>query len=267
VHSPGLFILEITASMKFPYRLSIFGSVIFVYISFFLNVNISESTSIQQRFVHNPPPIQEQFKNLANTASLISPNAVEVSEGFAEAVESTLPAVHENVLSFIPSEALLQFVSQIVDGDYQSLRGVYVDSILALPVIQQPQGNFMFVAEEMGIITQFQSAAKHGVTGLLAHNYLSGDLFFSLEIDQEVNLVYGDGRVMRYQITDIQSYEKLMPGHNSLYLNIDSREKLSTQELFQRMYSGGNRVTFQTCIKKGSDWSWGRIFIIADPIH
>jgi hypothetical protein len=35
--------------------------------------------------------------------------------------------------------------------------------------------------------------SKYGVTGLLAHNYLSGRHFFGLEIGDIVQLVYGDG--------------------------------------------------------------------------
>lgn len=163
-------------------------------------------------------------------------------------------------------EALVEFLFQVVTGDPGLLKGVYVENVLALPVVQQPERNYMYVSEELGVITQFQSATRRGVTGLLAHNYLSGDLFFGLEIGQTVTLVYGDGAVREYLVTDIQSYEKLTKGSStSDYVNTATGERLSTQELFGRMYTGEDKITFQTCIKQGSDWSWGRIFITALP--
>jgi hypothetical protein len=165
------------------------------------------------------------------------------------------------------SQELLDFIGQVANGISQELRGVYVEGVLTLPVVQQPEGNPMFVSEEIDTITQFQSAARSGVAGLLAHNYLSGDLFFSLELGQQVSLIYGDGRVNNFLITDIQSYQKLQRNStNSNYLNVDSGEELTTRDLFQRMYTGSERVTFQTCIKKSGDWSWGRIFITATPL-
>jgi hypothetical protein len=164
-------------------------------------------------------------------------------------------------------EALVEFLFQVVNGHPGLLTGVYVENVLALPVVQQPERNYMYVSEELGVITQFQSATRRGVTGLLAHNYLSGDLFFGLEIGQTVTLIYGDGVVREYLVTDIQSYEKLIKGSiTSDYVNIETGERLSTQELFAQMYTGEDKVTFQTCIKKGSDWSWGRIFVTARPI-
>jgi hypothetical protein len=165
-------------------------------------------------------------------------------------------------------EVLVNFINQVLNGHPGLLTGVYVEAVLALPVIQQPDKNYMFVSEELGVITQFQSAASRGVTGLLAHNYLSGDLFFNLEIGQVVHLVFGDGSIKEYLISQIESYEKLdRRSSNSDYINVETEERLTTQELFSRMYSGGDRVTFQTCIKNGSDWSWGRIFIKATPIN
>jgi hypothetical protein len=165
------------------------------------------------------------------------------------------------------SESLYRFVEQLENGQPQELRGVFVEDVLALPVVQQLNNDVLFVSEVLGTVTQFGSAARHGITGLLAHNYLSGDLFFQLELDQEVNLVYGDGTVRRYLITDIQRYQKL-PGslQESDYVSLVTGQVVSTLDLFNQMYTGSEKVTFQTCIRKSSDWSWGRIFIVAEPI-
>jgi hypothetical protein len=165
------------------------------------------------------------------------------------------------------SEAFIDFIYHVQNGQTGILTGVYVEDVLALPIVQQPDRNYMYVSEDMGVVTQFQSAANRGVTGLLAHNYLSGDLFFNLKIGDEVRLVYGDGSVKGYLVSEIESYEKIdRRSSNSDYVNVETNERLSTQELFTRMYSGEEKVTFQTCIKKGSDWSWGRIFIKAMPL-
>jgi hypothetical protein len=165
------------------------------------------------------------------------------------------------------STGLHELIGQVVNGQSRELRGVYVEDVLALTVVQQPREDFSYVDDLPGTVTQFQSAAGWGVTGLLAHNFLSGELFFNLEVDQEVDLIYGDGIVSRYLITEIQSFQKLAGDlSNSYYINLVSGEKLSTPQLFKRMYTGGDKVTFQTCIKKGSDSSWGRIFIIGVPL-
>jgi hypothetical protein len=182
------------------------------------------------------------------------------------------PAVQEPAVQELDApepavdEAFIEFIYQVVNGQPGLLTGVYVEDVLALPIIQQPERNYMFVSEEWGVITQFQSATRRGVTGLLAHNYLSGDLFFGLQIGHPVRLVYGDGTIREYIVEDIQSYEKLdKRSNNSDYLNVATGERLTTQQLFAIMYSGEDKVTFQTCIKQGSDWSWGRIFITAKP--
>lgn len=88
------------------------------------------------------------------------------------------------------------------------VRGVYVPEVLALLVQQQPAGDPGFVSSMEGIVTQFEYAAQSGVTGLIAHNYLSGELFFNLEIGQEVFIVYGDGSVLQY-ISGICNISKL----------------------------------------------------------
>jgi hypothetical protein len=117
-------------------------------------------------------------------------------------------------------------------------------------------------------VTQFQNAARNGVTGILAHNYLSGELFFQLELGQQVQLIYGNGKVARYTVSDIQRFQKLQPSNpKSQYIDLSTGKEMSTDQVFNRVYSGKNHVTFQTCIKKGDDWSWGLIFVIATPIE
>jgi hypothetical protein len=41
--------------------------------------------------------------------------------------------------------------------------------------------------------------------------------------------------------------------------------QLSSTDLFNQMYTGGNKVVFQTCIYANGNWSWGRLFVTATP--
>ncbi len=166
----------------------------------------------------------------------------------------------------IPS-GLWAFRQQVLDGKSGMVQGVYVDGILALRVLQQPQGNWNFVSEETETATQFQVAAQNGVTGLLAHNFLSGKQFFDLALGQQVFIIKGDGKLSRYQITDIQRYQKV--DSTSLYsdlIDLKTGKRLSTNDVISRVYSGPDHVTFQTCIEKDGNWTWGLIFIIATPV-
>lgn len=159
------------------------------------------------------------------------------------------------------------FVSTVTDGETGVIRGVYSEDNFGLQIIQQPNGQAGFVSTIEGVVTQFSMPNKYGITGLLAHNYLSGRHFSDLEIGDKVKLIYGDGDIKEYQIADIQRYQALQPNSpHSQFLNLSTGEKLSASQLFERVYTGNHHLTFQTCIQEGSEDSWGRLFIIANPI-
>jgi hypothetical protein len=105
---------------------------------------------------------------------------------------------------------LQNFIAEVTQGGPGTdLRGVYIQDVLSLKVEQQPEDKATYVSTEPGTVTQFESAARYGVTGLLAHNYLSGKLFYGISPGQEVNLIYEDGSIKRYRVSDIQSFQKL----------------------------------------------------------
>ena len=163
--------------------------------------------------------------------------------------------------------AINDFISTVADGATGIIRGVYSENNFALQIIQQPSGQAGFVSTIEGVATQFSMPSKYGVTGLLAHNYLSGRHFFGLEIGDIVQLVYGDGDIKEYQIADIQRYQALQPNSpNSQFQNLNTGERISATQLFKRVYMGNHHLTIQTCIQEGSEDSWGRLFIIANPI-
>jgi hypothetical protein len=148
-----------------------------------------------------------------------------------------------------------------------TLRSVYVADALVLPVVQQPSGKPNYVSKTAGEVTQFSSASNYGNIGLLAHNYLSGKSFSHLAVGQEIRLLYDDGRTEYFVVTEILRYQALEPKSPfSSFKNLNNADEiLSVQEMFQRAYAGDRHVTFQTCISKFGNASWGRLFVVALP--
>ena len=158
------------------------------------------------------------------------------------------------------------FSQAVQNGKADSLRGVYVPNVLALPVVQQPSGNAGYVSSNDGQATQFAMASQYGNVGLLAHNYLSGRSFSQIEVGQEVRLVYGDGRVEYFIVTEILQYQALQPNSQwSSFRSLKDDITLSAEQMFKRVYTGDRHLTFQTCIQAEGISSWGRLFVVAVP--
>jgi hypothetical protein len=164
------------------------------------------------------------------------------------------------------ASSFLSFSRSVQNGEANVLRGVYVPDLLALPVVQQPYGNAGYVSGSDGEATQFSMASQFGNVGLLAHNHLSGKSFSKLAPGQEIRLVYGDGRVEYFVVTEVLHYQALQPNSPySSFRNLDQDETLSAEGMFKRVYFGERHLTFQTCIEKDGQLSWGRLFVIAVP--
>ncbi len=162
--------------------------------------------------------------------------------------------------------SFIDFSKTVQNGKTNVLRGVYVSNVLALPVVQQPSNNAGYVSNTDGETTQFGMASQFGNVGLLAHNHLSGKSFSNLAAGQEVSLVYGDGKVETFVVTEVLQYQALQP--NSAYSefrNLSDNKTLTAEQMFKRVYFGNRHVTFQTCIAKDGNASWGRLFVIAIP--
>jgi len=158
------------------------------------------------------------------------------------------------------------FYNPIQSGEADVLRGVYVPNVLALPIVQQPADDPYYVSNHDGEVTQFATVSQYGNIGLLAHNNLSGQAFSKLSVGQEVELVYGDGRIEKFVITQVLRFQALQPqSQQSSFLNLDNSETLSANQMFDRVYTGGHHLTFQTCIKAKGNMSWGRLFVVATP--
>jgi hypothetical protein len=158
------------------------------------------------------------------------------------------------------------FSKTVQNGDANVLRGVYIPDVMALPIVQQPAGNAGYVSTEDDKLTQFAMASQFGNIGLLAHNHLSGKFFAQLAVGQEVRLVYGNGKVEYFVITQVLQYQALQPtSPYSSFHNVNKDERLTAEQMFKRVYFGDRHVTFQTCITKDGNPSWGRLFVIATP--
>jgi hypothetical protein len=175
------------------------------------------------------------------------------------------PARAKGLESSLPN--LEAFIGTVSGGDPDALRGVYVPNVMAYPIVPQPQDNPGFVSSQQGVVTNFGMAARAGVAGLLAHNYLAGASFSQLVQGDEVILVYGNGRTERYVVSLVLQFQALEPSSlTGNFRNLDTQVTVTAEELFNQVYRGEGHVTFQTCIGSGVDLSWGRLFAIAVPV-
>lgn len=168
-----------------------------------------------------------------------------------------------------PELELDQFIAKIRQNKTDHiLRGVHVAGTLALEVEQQPRSNAVYVSTRLGTVTQFKSAADNGIVGLLAHNFLSGLQFYNLKIGQEVHLIYGDGKFRDYQVAEINRFQKLDPSSlSSDLIEMSTGKRFTTNQVFNRYYTGNDHVTFQTCLAGGGISNWGLVFIVATPLR
>ncbi len=172
-----------------------------------------------------------------------------------------IPAVDPGSLSDFVS-----FSKSVQNGEADVLRGVYVQDVLALPVVQQPADQPFYVSGQEGEATQFSMVSRYGNIGLLAHNTLSGRFFSKLAAGQEVRLVYGAGRIEYFRVVQTLRFQALQPESvTSSFRNLDKDEVLSAGDLFNQAYAGERHLVFQTCIEAYGNSSWGRLFVIAVP--
>lgn len=216
--------------------------------------------------------------------ALSAPSSVSLGTLHKEAsAAQSMPAIEtDNILpaDFSPTtippqptlpatSALDDFASSLKNQQAGRVVGVYVPAVLALRVAQQPTNNLAYVDTTRGYATQFGLAAQYGTTGFLAHNYLSGGLFFKLAVGEEVDVIYGDGIIDYYKIVSIRHFQALnptSPASNFVDLDAHNNLQISNADLFNQIYNQGNQVVFQTCIDANGNSSWGRLFVIAKPI-
>lgn len=152
------------------------------------------------------------------------------------------------------------------NGDADELRGVYVPDILMDDVVQQPGRDATYVSSDPDVLTQFDAANSVGSTGLLAHNYLAGARFSLLDRGQMIYLVYGNGRMAAYVVTQALQYQALQPeSPYSNFVNLSNGHTMSASDVFTAVYGRPGDVILQTCIDADGNPSWGRLFVVAEP--
>jgi len=164
---------------------------------------------------------------------------------------------------------LTSFVLSIYDPFSPDLEGVYIKDKFQMPITPQPANNPGFVTNSADTITNFSIAKKYGSIGLIAHNHLAGEAFFELEPGDEISLVYGNGQIEKFVVTEIRAFRALSPtSPYSSFIDLANpgAESISYQELFDDTYGIRDRLVLQTCISKGNLDSWGRLFVIASPV-
>jgi hypothetical protein len=175
------------------------------------------------------------------------------------------PVYAKDVPNQIPS--LSTFIENVKNGNADALRGVYVSDVMALLIVQQPAGQPGFVSSEESVATQFGMAKDAGNIGLLAHNTHAGKFFSEIKQGDQVILVYGDGHTENFTVNSIKQYQALDPlNPYSKFKDLETQTTSTAEGVFNRMYRGKHHLTLQTCIDNNGNPSWGRLFIIANPV-
>jgi hypothetical protein len=188
-------------------------------------------------------------------ASLI-PVSGENSQGTTDKVSSSLLVTVDD------------FARPLINGNSKQLVGAYAETSFAYPVVQQPTNNPAFVSLDKGKVTQFSQASRFGSIGLIAHNNLAGADFSLLAVGDIVTLIYGDGSKSTYKVTQIRRFQALTPtSPYSRFLDLDDpTSTLDVTTVFKMIYASEGRLVLQTCIAQGNVDSWGRLFVIAEPV-
>ena len=105
-----------------------------------------------------------------------------------------------------------------------------------------------------------------GSTGLLAHNDLAGTEFSSIQDGQVIYLIFGDGSLRRYSVSQLFRFQAKQPNSaQSDFINLETGARLTSQSLFSRMYDRPGALVLQTCIEADGIGTWGRLFVVALP--
>jgi hypothetical protein len=218
----------------------------------------------------NATPIAVTGLSQAVIPTPVSADTMERLSSKETGTEIVVPSKPDEILATKNEEipSLGDFVEQVVDGQAGVVTGIYAAGVMALRIVQQPESDVAYISEEDGTATQFQSAAMYGVVGLLAHNFLSGELFYNLRNGQEIALVYGDGSLQNYRIIAIDDFERLANADlQSDFRDLKAGQVRTVDEVFFDYYSGEPHLTLQTCIEKDGVWNWGVRFIVAQPVN
>ena len=166
------------------------------------------------------------------------------------------------------AQSLTEFIPTVRNGNAGQLVGVFANNAFAFKIVQQPASNPGFVSEEPEVVTEFSMAANYGTIGLLAHNTAAGRDFSKISDGMKIVLVYGDGTLARFRVSQIRQFQALSPRspYSSFRDLADPDQTLTVESLFYQIYQSDGNLVLQTCIEQDGEASWGRLFIIAEPV-
>jgi hypothetical protein len=148
------------------------------------------------------------------------------------------------------------------------VNGVFFGENHFLRVVNQPSGKPEYISDVSNAVTSFQLAENYGNIGLLAHNYLSGRYFNDLKIGDRIYTMNGFRQQRIYKVTGIRRFQALNPrSSRSDFIDLDSGQRCTVNDVFRQIYTGDHHLTLQTCIQNSGDREWGRLFILAEPIY
>lgn len=166
-----------------------------------------------------------------------------------------------------PNQTLDRFIEQVANGDADALVGVYSTYKFAYKIVGQPVDQPAWIDEHDNILTRFSLATDAGSIGLLAHYEHAGQAFYSLEVDDLVTLVYGNGKTHPYRVKDILYYKALEPENGSTsFISLADQREYSQKEVFDQVYGRPENLVLQTCLVGDSISTWGRMFVIAEEV-
>ena len=138
-----------------------------------------------------------------------------------------------------------------------------------LPVVQQPSSNAKYVSEQADVLTQFRLINPENGYWLLAHNTLAGVYISAMSEGDEYMLVDTLGRVGKYRVTEIEAFQADPPDSYTpdlIPVDLDTLEPIGSSVSSDTEYAGfsGHSSKLQTCIEKGGNNSWGRLFVVGE---
>jgi hypothetical protein len=216
----------------------------------------------------NDTPADQSQATATLAEVTLTPQATSTPEQLVVVEPTIAPSPTATLEPTSDTLAFDQFVQSVTNGSASSRVGVYVENLFSLPIVQQPNGDPGWITSNFGEVTEFRIVRQHtGNEGLIAHNYLAGGQFYSLQVGDIAELVMGDGSVLEFEIYAIEQYQALTPNSpTSDFLDLATGDKLSASDLFFRVYGGHMTLTFQTCINRDNISTWGRTFIIGEEL-
>lgn len=132
--------------------------------------------------------------------------------------------------------------------------------LLRLTIAPQ-NGDPMAVTIAPDQVTLYETAYDAGVIGLLAHNYLAGEVFYQLEPGDRLYLNH-----TAYQVRQVIQYQTLNPYE---FLDLETGRVLTGEEAIRAIYldQADGTLVLQTCLEKYGDPDWGLTFWIAEAVR